>query len=109
MCLLVVATTFPLALPFLLMEQVGPAMRASNAIALAMLFLTGVVQAPITSFVIASEMTENHALVIPLMLTALTAQAAARLVCRRGLYHDLAHTLLRRRGVARQAQDHSPG
>ena len=44
-CLLVVATTFPLALPFLLMEQVGPAMRASNAIALAMLFLTGVVHA----------------------------------------------------------------
>lgn len=30
----VVATTFPLALPFLLMEQGAPAMRASNAIAL---------------------------------------------------------------------------
>ena len=42
---LVVATTFPLALPFLLMDQVGPAMRMSNAIALAMLFLTGVVHA----------------------------------------------------------------
>ena len=49
-------------------------------------FLTGVVQAPITAFVIASEMTESHALVIPLMLTSLTAQAAARVVCRRGLY-----------------------
>lgn len=44
-CLLVVFTTFPLALPFLLLDHVGPAMRLSNAIALAMLFLTGVVYA----------------------------------------------------------------
>jgi H+/Cl- antiporter ClcA len=71
-------------------------------------FLTGVVQAPITTFVIASEMTENHALVIPLMLTSLTAQAAARLVCRRGLYHDLAHTLLRRRAAHRHGQTSTP-
>lgn len=44
-CLLVVFTTFPLALPFLLLDRVGPAMRLSNAIALVMLFLTGVVYA----------------------------------------------------------------
>ncbi|MBO9715564.1 MAG: VIT1/CCC1 transporter family protein [Pseudoxanthomonas sp.] len=43
--LLVVFTTFPLALPFLLLDRVGPAMRLSNAIALVMLFLTGVVYA----------------------------------------------------------------
>jgi H+/Cl- antiporter ClcA len=70
-------------------------------------FLTGVVQAPITAFVIASEMTENHALVIPLMLGAVIAQGAARLVARRGLYHELAHSLLRHRAhrpmPARQA------
>ncbi len=44
-CLLVLFTTFPLALPFMLMEHVAPAMRVSNAIALAMLFATGVVYA----------------------------------------------------------------
>ena len=44
-CLLVVFTTFPLALPFLLLDHVGPAMRVSNAIALAMLFLAGMVYA----------------------------------------------------------------
>lgn len=44
-CLLVLFTTFPLAVPFMLMEHVAPAMRASNAIALAMLFATGVVYA----------------------------------------------------------------
>ncbi|WP_372016271.1 hypothetical protein [Pseudoxanthomonas sp. 10H] len=43
--LLVVFTTFPLALPFLFLDRVGPAMRLSNAIALAMLFLAGVVYA----------------------------------------------------------------
>lgn len=43
--LLVVFTTFPLAIPFLLVSQVNPAMRLSNAVALVMLFLTGVVYA----------------------------------------------------------------
>ena len=43
--LLVVFTTFPLALPFLLLDRVGPAMRLSNGIALVMLFLAGVVYA----------------------------------------------------------------
>lgn len=83
----------------------GAAMAAllphAPAAALAVLgmaaFLTGVVQAPITAFVIVSEMTQNHALVIPLMLTAVIARATASLLCRRGLYHDLARSLLRSR------------
>lgn len=44
-CLLVVLTTFPLTVPFLLVDEVRPAMRMSNAIALVLLFLTGVVYA----------------------------------------------------------------
>ncbi|MDH1010125.1 VIT1/CCC1 transporter family protein [Pseudomonas nicosulfuronedens] len=39
--LLVVLATFPLVIPFLLIEQTGPAIRASNAVALVMLFLSG--------------------------------------------------------------------
>jgi H+/Cl- antiporter ClcA len=40
-------------------------------------YLAGVVQAPITAFVIVTEMTDNHAMVIPLMTSALIAYAAS--------------------------------
>jgi H+/Cl- antiporter ClcA len=53
-------------------------------------YLTGVVQAPLTSFVIVSEMTADHALVIPIMLASLIAQAASKVVCPEGVYHALA-------------------
>lgn len=39
--LLVFLSTLPVALPFLFMESVLPAMRLSNAVAIGMLFLTG--------------------------------------------------------------------
>lgn len=39
--LLVVLATFPLVIPFLLLDQTGPAIRASNAVALVMLFISG--------------------------------------------------------------------
>ena len=57
-------------------------------------YLAGVVQTPITSFVIVSEMTQDHAMVIPLMVAALIADAVSRLVCKEGLYHTLAHPFL---------------
>jgi H+/Cl- antiporter ClcA len=63
-------------------------------------FLTGVVQAPITAFVIVSEMTQNHAMIIPLMLSALIADAVSKLITRRGLYHALADEIIRKRGEA---------
>jgi H+/Cl- antiporter ClcA len=44
-------------------------------------YFAGVVQAPITAFVIVAEMTNDHALVVPLMLAALIGYAASRLVC----------------------------
>ena len=40
--LLVFLSTFPLALPFLFMDRVAPAMRVSNAIAIALLAVAGV-------------------------------------------------------------------
>ena len=39
--LIVFVSTFPVALPFMFMRNVGPAMRVSNAVAIAMLFMTG--------------------------------------------------------------------
>ncbi|MDR3463647.1 MAG: chloride channel protein [Beijerinckiaceae bacterium] len=52
-------------------------------------YLAGVVQTPITSFVIVSEMTQDHAMVIPLMVTALIADRVSKLICKDGLYHAL--------------------
>lgn len=53
-------------------------------------YLAGVVQAPLTSFVIVAEMTSDHALVVPIMLSSLIASQASRLVCPDGVYHALA-------------------
>ncbi|GBU17829.1 H(+)/Cl(-) exchange transporter ClcA [Methylobacterium jeotgali] len=59
-------------------------------------YLAGVLQAPLTSFVIVVEMTQDHALVIPLMVAAFLADAASRILCRDGLYHALAEAILDR-------------
>jgi H+/Cl- antiporter ClcA len=53
-------------------------------------YFAGVVQAPITAFVIVTEMTDNHAMVIPLMAAALIGYAASKVVCPEGIYHALA-------------------
>lgn len=60
-------------------------------------YFAGVVQAPITAFVIVIEMTDNHAMVFPVMAAALIGYATSRLVCRDGIYHALA------KGFARSA------
>jgi hypothetical protein len=39
--LLVFLSTFPVAVPFMLMSDAGPALRASNAVAIALLFVSG--------------------------------------------------------------------
>jgi H+/Cl- antiporter ClcA len=57
-------------------------------------YLSGVVQAPITAFVIVTELTNNRAMLMPLMLTALIAHGTARLICPDGIYHALARNLL---------------
>jgi len=57
-------------------------------------YFSGVVQAPITAFVIVAEMTNDHALVVPLMLASLIAYAVSRLVCPEGVYHALAHNFI---------------
>jgi len=40
-CALVILTTFPVAIPFLVMQEAVPALRVSNAIAVALMFITG--------------------------------------------------------------------
>lgn len=56
----------------------------------------GVMQAPITGFVIVFEMTDNQAMVIPLMAVAIIATGTSRLLCPRPIYHALAELFLAR-------------
>jgi H+/Cl- antiporter ClcA len=62
-------------------------------------YFAGVVQAPITAFVIVTEMTENHNMVLPVMVASLIAYASSRLVCSEGIYHALARGFLQRETV----------
>jgi H+/Cl- antiporter ClcA len=57
-------------------------------------YFSGVVQAPITAFVIVLEMTANQQMTIPIMTASLLAFAVSRLVCRRPLYGTLARRFL---------------
>lgn len=73
-----------------------PDVPAGAVIMLGMVaYFTGVVQAPITAVVIVMEMTDNHALAIPLMATALIALGFSRLVCPSPIYRTLAQAFLR--------------
>ncbi|MEW6120171.1 MAG: chloride channel protein [Pseudomonadota bacterium] len=59
-------------------------------------YFAGVVQAPITAFVIVMEMTDNHDMVVPLMLATLLATAVSRMLCPHPLYKALAEIYLAR-------------
>jgi H+/Cl- antiporter ClcA len=68
-----------------------------NAVVLGMAgYLSGVVQAPLTSAVILMEMTREPSLVGPLMLTALVARWAAGQIMPEPLYHALSRSWLPR-------------
>jgi H+/Cl- antiporter ClcA len=72
-----------------------PGMRIDTlAILFMAAYLSGVVQAPLTSAVIVSEMTADHALLLPIMICSLGAAALSRLVSHDGVYHALAEQLL---------------
>ena len=64
-------------------------------------YFTGVVQTPMTAFVIVMEMTENQAMLLPLIATALIAYTVSRIVCPEAIYHALAKAYL--------ARDNAPG
>ena len=57
-------------------------------------YFSGVVQAPITAFVIVTEMTNDHALVVPLMLASVIGFATSKLVCPEGVYHALSQNFV---------------
>jgi len=57
-------------------------------------YFTGVVQAPMTAFVIILEMTGNHNNVIPLMCASMLGYGTARLISHEPLYHALSRTFV---------------
>jgi H+/Cl- antiporter ClcA len=72
-----------------------PAEMASTIVILGMIgYFTGVVQTPITAFVIVMEMTDNHDLVLGMMATALISSGVSKLICRKPIYEALAENLL---------------
>jgi H+/Cl- antiporter ClcA len=74
-----------------------PAVPIGAIVTLGMVgYFAGVVQAPITAFVIVMEMTDNHAMIIPLMATALLAYGVSHLICPAPLYKTLSNRFLGR-------------
>jgi H+/Cl- antiporter ClcA len=71
-------------------------------------YFAGVVQAPITAFVIVTEMTDNHAMVVPLMMASLIAYGTSRLICEEGLYHALAKGFVTRAEAAHEPKPIAP-
>ncbi len=57
-------------------------------------YFAGVVQAPMTAFVIILEMTGNHDNVIPLMCSAMLGYGTARMLSREPLYHAMSRLII---------------
>lgn len=86
-----------------------PYVPAGAVIILGMVaYFTGVVQAPITSFVIVIEMTDNHEMVLPIMATSFIAYTVSKIVCPNPLYQTLAHGFLQRAASNEPKQDPAP-
>jgi H+/Cl- antiporter ClcA len=62
-------------------------------------YFAGVVQAPITAFVIIEEMSGEGGMVIPLMIAAVIGYGVSRAFQRQSLYHALAHNFLKDLGA----------
>ena len=58
-------------------------------------YFAGMLQAPLTSFVIIMEMTNSHELLLPMMATAFIANGTSKLVCPLALYEGLTQHYLK--------------
>jgi len=75
--------------------QLMPGMSPDVLIMLGMVaYFSGVVQTPLTGFIIVMEMTDDHSLLLPLMATSFLAFAVSRLVCQKPIYQALARAFL---------------
>jgi H+/Cl- antiporter ClcA len=72
-----------------------PVELTSTIVVLGMVgYFSGVVQTPITAFIIVMEMTDNQDLVLAMMATSLLASGASKLICKKPIYNALAENFL---------------
>lgn len=71
-------------------------------------YFAGVVQAPITAFVIIEEMSDASAMVIPLMMAAFIGYGVSRLFQRESIYHALSRHFLADSQAVADAQPAQP-
>ncbi len=72
-----------------------PHIPASAVIVLGIVaYFSGVVQTPITAFVIVMEMTENLSMLLPLMIASFVAYGISTIICPEPLYRALADAFL---------------
>lgn len=77
------------------LAQFMPSIPFSAIVMLGMVgYFTGVVQTPITAFVIVMEMTDSSSMLMPLIATALIAKSVSHLVCPTPIYQALADAYL---------------
>jgi H+/Cl- antiporter ClcA len=57
-------------------------------------YFAGMLQSPLTAFVIIMEMTNSHELLLPMMATAFIANGTSKLICPLSLYQGLTETYL---------------
>jgi H+/Cl- antiporter ClcA len=74
-------------------------------------YFAGVVQAPMTAFVIILEMTGNHQAVIPIMAVSMIGYVTSRILSREPLYHGLSRNFIAAAIRARRAKgaEEEPG
>jgi H+/Cl- antiporter ClcA len=72
-------------------------------------YFAGVVQAPMTAFVIILEMTGNHEAVIPIMAVSMIGYVTSRILSREPLYHGLSRNFIAAAIRARRAKEAEEG
>lgn len=65
-------------------------------------YFAGVVQSPLTAFIIVMEMTNNQEMMMALILTSFIASGVAHLVCPQPIYHALSQAFLSAMGGRKQ-------
>ncbi|MFV2060198.1 MAG: chloride channel protein [Gammaproteobacteria bacterium] len=79
------------------MAEFLPSSAFSAIVLLGMVgYFTGVVQTPITAFIIVMEMTDNSGMLMPLMATALVAKSVSRVVCPIPIYEAMAQLYIKK-------------
>ena len=58
-------------------------------------YFSGVVQSPLTAFIIVMEMTNNQEMLFPLILTSFIAYGVSHVICPQPIYHALSLAFLR--------------